>query len=188
MTDEPTVPGSADPTHGGRCSATARGTGERCRRQAMRGATVCYVHGGQLPVVKAAAKRRLDAEKAQKVLDRIDLSNAEPVTDPVAELAAIAGKATHLVDVLNAQTAQLEPGEVVESPKFLALERAIDRASKVLVDINRLDLIGKRIAVDAASAQALQAIIVEAIKAAGGDPTVANRVIDARLAALERGS
>lgn len=34
-------------------------SGERCRRQALRGATVCLKHGGQLPAVKKAAEERV---------------------------------------------------------------------------------------------------------------------------------
>lgn len=43
------------------CRAKAKATGERCRRQALMGATVCIVHGGAAPQVKAKARERVQA-------------------------------------------------------------------------------------------------------------------------------
>jgi hypothetical protein len=51
------VPGSADDSR--RCTATANRTGERCRAPAIKGGTVCRVHGGAAGHVKKAAKERL---------------------------------------------------------------------------------------------------------------------------------
>ena len=42
-----------------RCTATANATGERCRRYAIAGGTVCPTHGGSAPQVKRAAAMRL---------------------------------------------------------------------------------------------------------------------------------
>ncbi len=41
------------------CTATANATGQQCRRHAINGGTVCQVHGGAAPQVKAAARRRI---------------------------------------------------------------------------------------------------------------------------------
>lgn len=43
---------------GVQCSRIKR-DGARCRQWAIKGGTVCYRHGGQLPVVRAAANARL---------------------------------------------------------------------------------------------------------------------------------
>lgn len=43
-----------------RCTATAKGSGQRCKRRPIPGGTVCIKHGGGAPQVKAAAARRLD--------------------------------------------------------------------------------------------------------------------------------
>lgn len=48
-----------------RCTATARTTGERCKRAAIVGGTVCKYHGGSLANVKAAAARRVAAERVR---------------------------------------------------------------------------------------------------------------------------
>ena len=64
------------------CSATAKSTGEQCERAAIKGGTVCYVHGGNAPQTKAKAQERLDAmadtataelqNRLQGVFDRMD--------------------------------------------------------------------------------------------------------------------
>ena len=57
------------------CTATAKSTGERCQRYAIKGSNVCQVHGGSAPQVKKKAQERLDemADKTtadmQRVLD-----------------------------------------------------------------------------------------------------------------------
>lgn len=41
------------------CTATAKGTGERCTRSAILGGFVCPMHGGKVPVVMKTARERL---------------------------------------------------------------------------------------------------------------------------------
>lgn len=41
------------------CRATSKASGKRCRRRAVAGATVCWVHGGAAPQVREAARRRI---------------------------------------------------------------------------------------------------------------------------------
>lgn len=43
------------------CSARAKSTGRPCTRRAIRGGTVCIVHGGRAPQVKAKAEERIKA-------------------------------------------------------------------------------------------------------------------------------
>jgi hypothetical protein len=42
-----------------RCTAHSSQTGERCKRSAIKGGTVCASHGGRAPQVKKSAKERL---------------------------------------------------------------------------------------------------------------------------------
>lgn len=44
----------------GRCRGHSTRTGERCRKSAIAGSTVCRFHGGAAPQVKAAARARLE--------------------------------------------------------------------------------------------------------------------------------
>lgn len=42
------------------CVATSKQSGKRCRRAPIPGGSVCKIHGGGAPQVKAAAAKRLD--------------------------------------------------------------------------------------------------------------------------------
>lgn len=72
-----------------------RGNNETCRRSTVIGAPVCAKHGGQLPVVQAAAARRVADLSAQRALDatltRMNL-DAPPIADPAAAMASLAGR------------------------------------------------------------------------------------------------
>ena len=52
------------------CTAHARTTGEQCRNPAMNGATVCRMHGGAAPQVRARAQRRQQDALAALILAR----------------------------------------------------------------------------------------------------------------------
>ena len=54
-----------------RCRARSKRSGERCRRLAIPGGTVCVMHGGAAPQVAAAARRRLSDAAARELLPRI---------------------------------------------------------------------------------------------------------------------
>lgn len=59
MADAPAGPKEA-PTQGGRqCTAKSTTTGERCRKAAIKGGTVCTSHGGKAPQVRRKAALRL---------------------------------------------------------------------------------------------------------------------------------
>lgn len=47
------------------CTAVSNSTGKRCKHSAIHGGTVCRVHGGSAPQVKAKAERRLAEADAQ---------------------------------------------------------------------------------------------------------------------------
>ena len=63
------------------CTATAKGSGKRCQRAPIQGATVCRMHGGAAPQVKAKAEERLRALQAPALAALEDLiDNADPRT------------------------------------------------------------------------------------------------------------
>ena len=57
-----------DPSWRVQCVHTARSTGERCRRWAIRGSTVCLKHGGNAEHIKKKAAERIENLKAQLAL------------------------------------------------------------------------------------------------------------------------
>ena len=67
------------------CTATAKSTGERCQRAAVKGGNVCHVHGGAASQVQKKAQERLDrmadstTKEMQDVIeDLVDLYNQAP--------------------------------------------------------------------------------------------------------------
>ena len=66
--------------------------GQRCRRRALRGGRVCYVHGGQLPSVRAAAEAEVTElrTRALSIADRaLDVvEDALEDSDPQVRLRA----------------------------------------------------------------------------------------------------
>lgn len=72
-----------------RCSAKRR-NGEGCGAWAVKGATVCRMHGGSSPQARAAAARRVQEEKAAKAAQRL----AQPIeTDPSQALLDLVSSA-----------------------------------------------------------------------------------------------
>ena len=98
------------------CTATAKGSGNRCKRAAAPGASVCVKHGAGAPQVKAAAERRLEEQRAETVL-REGLAAAYgdqvPAIDPAeAMLAAVSWKYAEVV-ALRVKVAELEDDDRV---------------------------------------------------------------------------
>ena len=72
-----------------RCAAKRR-NGEGCGAWAVKGATVCRMHGGSSPQARAAAARRVQEEKAAKAAQRL----AQPIeTDPSQALLDLVSSA-----------------------------------------------------------------------------------------------
>ena len=76
-----------------RCTAKSKRSGERCKRSAILGGTVCTSHGGRTPVVKAAAERRLAMRKASEQFAALGHDpDAEPVDPAEALLRLVTNK------------------------------------------------------------------------------------------------
>lgn len=145
------------------CTAKSKRSGQRCRRAAIAGGSVCRMHGGGAPrVAAAAAARVVEARAAAAVRDL----EGDPLGDPVAELLRVAGSVVRLEQWLRSEAEKLEkvetwaPGAGEEVRATLrAYERALDRSARVLVEINRLGLEEKRVVIAAAEVALLAAPI-----------------------------
>ena len=129
-----------------RCTAKAKGTGERCRRRPHPGATVCVIHGAGAPQVQKSARERLQelAEPAIEAL-RVALDSGDPraviraaiavldrtgygptkavVVEQVEREDASAWmkwatneEMSAVVDIVHAATARMEAGEPTNRP------------------------------------------------------------------------
>ena len=87
-----------------RCSAKRR-NGEGCGAWAVKGATVCRMHGGSSPQARAAAARRVQEEKAAKAAQRL----AQPITtDPSQALLDLVSSAAGEVAYWRARVDEIQ--------------------------------------------------------------------------------
>jgi ribosomal protein L35AE/L33A len=92
-----------------RCNGTTS-AGGRCRKQPVKGATVCRTHGGSAPQVRAAAEQRLLERQALVAAEAFGLPReVDPHTALLEELHRAAGA----VQWLGALVADLERESIV---------------------------------------------------------------------------
>lgn len=76
-----------------RCTARSRRSGELCRRWAIRGGTVCIMHGGKAPQVQRKAAERLadliDPDRALREAAGLAYSNIQDIFDADGNLRPI---------------------------------------------------------------------------------------------------
>lgn len=142
--------------------------GAPCGQGARAGQEVCRNHGGDSPQARAAAeRRRIEAEALRELRRRWQDDADIAVTDPLAELARVAGEVVAFKDMLREQVQSLsgvltywsdrevfaamsdeEMDSRVEQTEQLravvtAYERAQERAAKILAAMVKLDIAGR---------------------------------------------
>ena len=123
---------SPDPMEG-RCIGTSR-SGARCKRWPAPGASVCRMHGGAAPQVRAKAEERVKDQKARVLLASLGV----PVrTDPITALQVCLDEAFGNLDVLRAvireRTAAADPDESLDGLIRLYMDER-DRLHRVAKD------------------------------------------------------
>lgn len=128
-----------------KCGARKRQGEGNCTRPAgwgtdHPGAGQCKLHGGSMPNNRVAALN----EQAERLLYRHD---AAPVADPLEALQRLAGRALALeetiggiVNDLRSYRYETETGGEQLRAEVAVLERAMDRAGRLLVDIAKLGI------------------------------------------------
>lgn len=93
-----------------RCTAKSKQSGQRCKRRPIPGGTVCAIHGGNAPAVRAAADRRLQERQALLAVETLGLPREiDPHTALLEEVHRTAGA----VAWLGAVVADLEQSDLV---------------------------------------------------------------------------
>lgn len=88
------------------CTANTSGSGNRCKKGAIKGGTVCATHGGSAPQVKAAAQRRYALSEARGLVEAYGTElDVEPEEAIFSMIRVTAGNVILLQDLV----AQLEP-------------------------------------------------------------------------------
>lgn len=176
-----------------RCHATTR-AGARCTQWAVRGATVCRMHGGGSPKVKRAAARRVAAAAAEATVQRT-VAGRGPMTigDVYRELLATGATVTAWRDLLTERlddlNGQLTYTDALGVERVRAdvqlFARALDQATKTLELIARLDLDARLVAITARQADVLDGIIRRVLAVAGLTPEQEAAALDALPALLQ---
>jgi hypothetical protein len=142
---------SAPEGHGSRtlCGSRLRQKEGSCRKPAGWGTShvgygACRLHGGNTSTQVTGAQRRQVEDGARRVLAGLGI--AEPVANPLLALQQLAGEILALKDALRGMVEQLksvrygaEGGEQIRGEVIL-YERALDRCTRILVDIARLGI------------------------------------------------
>jgi dGTP triphosphohydrolase len=123
------------------CTARSKRSGERCKAYPVRGATVCNTHGGAAIQVRAAAQRRLAAEKVEsEIRNAIAFESREGVQDPLEQLARLADESMAMKEALAGRINELKSirysahGSGTEQlrAEVALYERAMDRTARFL--------------------------------------------------------
>lgn len=149
-----------------RCKAMARSTGEQCKRRPIIGGTVCVMHGGAAPAVRAAALRRKAEAEATALLELLWDPKAAPVTNPVTALQELAGRLQHSANVLGARLA----GDDLDGPTALAWVRVLRELRQALEGMERLDLAGKVLQLEQDKGRLVAVACNEGLEAIGATP------------------
>lgn len=148
-----------------RCTALCSGkqrperAGKRCTNPPMAGQDVCRMHGGANPKAKAKAAERVQEDAMRRLLDDLDV---QPVDNPLAALADVAGLIRGWMIVARRKVAELEKLESYDDKgteqvkaAVAVFERAMDRAASVLATMVRLGLAERVVALDERTAAEL---------------------------------
>lgn len=122
------------------CTAPARSTGQRCKRRPIPGGTVCPIHGGNAPAVRAKGLERLATRALEaKVTAVLAHEGVTTIADPLHELGLLASSSKALADALGQRVnalRSLEHFDAKSAPTIKAevqlYERALDRTHRLL--------------------------------------------------------
>lgn len=178
-----------------RCNGTTKAG--RCRKQPIKGATVCRTHGGSAPHVKAAAEQRQAEAKADAAIRQLwpGLASVEPVRDPFDLLARTAAALEHMAEATGTRVNELQ-GKVAGGENLtqlraevVLLDRLLDKLLRAGDRMASLGIASRAVEVQQGQADLMLAWLrtgLEAGQAAGGSEPVLAAVMDGFLEAMRR--
>ena len=122
-----------------RCTATAKGTGERCKRRPIPGGTVCVKHGGGSPAVRAKAQQRLAAAEAERAAASFGLPvEVNPHDALLQEVHRTAGAVQWLGVQVQALDVEVLTWGKTRETHGTQLERGVDNGVTYTAGVNAL--------------------------------------------------
>jgi hypothetical protein len=184
----------ATPTEKRRCTAhkkTKDGSkGPRCRAWALKGQTVCRVHGGAAPQNLAAGERRVAEQRLEEETRRaLAILDVPAVENPLTALSELAGQVIAWKDALAERVNELryirysdDKGAEQLRSEVALYERAMDRCVNVLGTIGRLRIDERLAAISEQQATVVIGAIEAALTHAGvtGQAASAAKAVAAR--------
>ena len=137
------------------------------------GMGACKLHGGSIATNSFNAQVAIEERVVRTMLER--LGEPTPIHNPVAALLAVAAETRAWQEILRARVSELidivyesrdEEGAMIEREKAVVAlyERSLDRTSRVLSSLVKLDLETRRVVLEEAQTEmmfrALQAALV----------------------------
>lgn len=127
-----------------RCHAHNR-DGAQCRNFAIRGTTVCRMHGGSTTATRNKAAHAVAVAVNEAKLARfLEQNGYEPVENPLEALRELAGEIVTVKDWLRSQVTHLDHESKVQGEQISALMQLysnfLDKSDRVLVNIAKLNI------------------------------------------------
>lgn len=154
-----------------RCTATAKGTGERCRKLAIRGGKVCQTHGGGAPQVR------------ERAADRVALAEAM-ATAPRRHPAEVLLDTLHAADLMMRR--QIAVGDPIDGEGLAVLLGALERAQRFARATLELDAASRLDQMFAQTAARFVAMFDAAMLAAGLSDDQLERARESMRDSLDR--
>lgn len=161
------------------CTATTeKGRGPRCRRRPIAGGTVCTLHGGAAPQVRAAAAQRVQTRIIQKDAEAV-LAHEGIVAldDPLDELGRLAAGSKALMEALGARVNSLQDLEHFDAKNSPAIkaevqmyERAVDRTHRLLDSLVKHGYAERQIRIQEGEAMLVAGVLRRVIAGLGLTP------------------
>jgi hypothetical protein len=139
-----------------RCTATAKTTGQRCRKQATAGG-VCRMHGRN-----NAVKRKKAAYDMTNSFAKLYDPEAPPITDPIGELQRLGAIARKAMDVAGEKVNELsrwehedDKGSAVLKAEIQVFLHLMKQSESVLTSLAKLNLDERKVTIAERESQAL---------------------------------
>lgn len=187
-------PGPDEIGHEGRCNSPKKQGPGRCRKPAgwgtpHLGVGACKMHLGNSPSHVRAGRRMLAERGAARSLAEVGY---EPVEDPYATLADVAGRAVAMSEHFANRVAELDEYRYrsdVDTEQLRAeltlLKDFMSMAGKMAADLARLGFEDRKVRVDEATAGMLVACMTAMLRHLGHDPEQIIETLDLFLPMLD---
>lgn len=158
-----------------RCKARSKKSGDRCRRYAIPGGSVCAMHGGSAPQVRAAAERRLEAAAIEaETSSALAWLGEKAIDDPLDELGRLATESRALTTALGARVNALKTiteYDLKESPSIKAeiqlYERAMDRTHRMLETLIKAGYMERQLKIAEDEASVIAGVVKRVLQQVG---------------------